>query len=479
MQATSFVGREAERAHLDDILQTKEANLIAMLGRRRVGKTFLIRNHLHKQKIFEFTGIHEVTTEQQLQEFSNALSKHLNKNIPLPLFDNWFTALRTLQKLLQPKLRSKKVVIFFDEFPWIQTAKSNFLAAFENFWNTWASLQPNLCVIICGSSASWMLKNVIHNRGGLHNRVTHKIMLQPFSLHEMQQFLQTKKITLNHYQLVQVYMAMGGIPHYLNNIKAGQSATQIISNACFTKSGFLYNEFTELFKSLFYNADKHIKVVQALAAKPMGLTREQLIKAAKLQTGGGTTEVLFGLSSSNFITAYIPVGKQTKDAIYKLTDCFCLFYLKFMDKNRQPSKGEWLRLSETAAWKSWSGLAFENICLLHADAIKNALGIQGMYSSNSIWRSKNGTAQVDLVIDRKDNCINLCEIKYYEAGFTIDKKYAEVLANKKQAFKTETKTRKYIFTTLIGTHNINHNIHSLGLVDTVITIDKLFAQKSL
>jgi uncharacterized protein len=478
-----ITGREEEKAILADVTASTAAELVAVYGRRRVGKTYLVRTYLQKQIVFEFSGIHNVTTEVQLENFCKKLAGQLNNKIPIPLPNNWFDAFDILKNLLKKKMRQKKVVVFLDEFPWMQTPKSNFLAAFENFWNTWASTQNNLAIILCGSAASWMIKNVVRNRGGLHNRITRKIALQPFTLNETEQFLQHRKINLNRYQIAQLYMAMGGIPHYLNQIKPGQSAAQIIDSACFTKTGFLYNEFADLYQALFDTAERHIKIIRALANKPMGLNRTELIKTGKLQSGGSTTTLLDELTASGFITPYIPFGKQTKDAIYKLTDEFSLFYLKFMEANRAGTKGTWLKLSDTPGWKSWSGLAFETICLKHVGAIKKALGIAGIYSENSIWKSKavkNGSAaQIDLVINRRDNSINLCEIKFYENEFTIDKKYAVQLENKKHQFKLQTQTKKHLFITLISTHPLQQNANSIGLIDHVITLDKLFKQQVL
>ncbi len=475
MNTHVLIGREAEKALLDEVSESTTAELMAVYGRRRVGKTYLLRNYLKPSISFEFSGIHNVTTELQLERFAKAVSNQLNNNIPIGVLPDWFTAFELFAKLFKKKLR-KRTVMFLDEFPWMQTAKSNFLAAFENFWNTWAVTQNNLIVVICGSAAGWMIQNVVRNKGGLHNRITRKIALQPFTLAETELFLQSKKVNLNRYQIIQLYMALGGIPHYLNEAKPGLSAAQIIDKSCFSRNGFLYNEFTDLYKALFDEADRHIKVIRVLAAKPMGLTRNQLIKAAKLQTGGSTTSLLEELSAAGFITPYIPFGKKTKDTIYKLTDQFSLFYLKFMEANRSGAKGTWQRQSDTAAWKSWSGFAFETTCLKHVPAMKIAMGINGTHTEASIWRSKKNTggAQIDLVINRRDNCINLCEIKFYEKAFSIDKKYAEALRNKVFAFIEETKTRKKTFLTFITAIGLTHNEHSLGLAEVQLSANDLF-----
>lgn len=478
MEAKEIIGREEEKLLLERISSNSKAELVAVYGRRRIGKTYLIRSCLQKKIAFEYSGIHNVETNVQLDNYCAALAKQLNNSIALPTTSDWFAAFELTVTLLQKKIRRKKMVFFLDEFPWMQTPKSNFLAAFEQFWNTWASRQNNLAVILCGSAASWMIQNVVRNKGGLHNRITQKIALQPFSLYETETFLKSRNIQLNRYQVTQLYMAFGGVPHYLEQAAPGLSAAQIIDKACFTKNGFLYNEFTDLYKALFDSADRHFKVIKALAAKPMGLNRNEIIKVCNLQSGGSTTALLEELSASGFITAYIPVGKKSKDSIYKLTDEYSLFYLKFMESNRNGGKGTWTRLSDTPTWKSWSGFAFESICMKHIPAVKASLGINGIYSETAIWKSRgnssNDAAQIDLVIDRRDNCINLCEIKFYENKFVLDKRYAAALQQKKNIFKQETKTRKHLFITLITTTGIQPNEHSLGLIDQQLTLDHLF-----
>jgi uncharacterized protein len=475
------IGRYDSKASLDKAYSENKASLFAVYGRRRVGKTYLIRAYMAERISFQFSGIHNVTTEIQLAKFTEAITKQLNKGIPLPTPADWFDAFRLLSFFLNKKRRTKKQVIFLDEFPWMHTPKSNFLAAFENFWNTYAADKDNMMVILCGSAASWMIKNVVRNRGGLHNRLTHKIILQPFSLYETAQFLKSKKVVLNAYQTIQLYMAFGGIPMYLEQVVPGMSTAQIIDAACFAKKGFMYNEFTDLYQALFYKSERHIKIVRALATKPLGLSRNEIIKTCKLQSGGTASTLLEELNSGGFISTYIPFGKKAKDAIYKLTDEYSLFYLKFMEANRQTGKGIWQKLSETPSYKSWSGFAFETLCIKHVELIKQALGIHTIYTENSAWKSTQSEAgaQIDLVIDRRDQTINLCEMKFYNDTFTIDKKYAAALRQKQTVFKQQTKTRKQLFYTLITSFGLHKNEHSIGLVDTIVTGEQLFAPLEL
>ena len=354
-----------------------------MYGRRRVGKTFLILNAFEKQLAFELSGIHNATLDQQLENFSDAISK-TSGSLTLAKPDNWIQAFNLLRDYLDPILKKQRKVVFLDEFPWFHTPRSGFLQAFENFWNVWASRQKNLVMIICGSAASWMIQKVINNRGGLHNRVTRRIRILPFTVGEAEAFLKSRKINLDKYQILQLYMVMGGIPQYLKEIERGESATQAIDRICFTKDGLLHDEFKNLYHSLFDNADHHIDVIKALAKKGKGLTRNEIIQICKLTSGGTTTQLFDELSESGFITPYIPFDRTAKDSIYKLTDEYSLFYVKFIENSQSKGSGAWIKFSTGASWRSWSGTAFESICMKHTHQLKKALGIENVHSETII-----------------------------------------------------------------------------------------------
>jgi uncharacterized protein len=473
-----IVGRELEKTILMDILKSRDPELIAVYGRRRVGKTFLIRNSFEKQLAFEFSGIHNASLQQQLGNFHAAFSKAAGLKIAKP--SGWSQAFGILTDYLAPIIKKKRKVIFFDEFPWIHTRRSGFLQAFENFWNTWASRQKNLVVVICGSSAAWMIQNIINNRGGLHNRVTRKIRLLPFTINETSAYLRARSINLDYYQMLQLYMVMGGIPHYLKEVKVGESSTKAIDRICFTKDGLLNNEFKNLFHSLFDHADDHMRVIKALARKGAGLTRNEIIDICKLNTGGGTTQLLDELSESGFITSYIPFDRTAKDSIYKLTDEYSHFYLKFIDGGKFHGAGSWVRFSAGTSWKSWSGFAFESVCLKHIVQLKKALGIEGVHTETSMWRyrpKKNEQgAQIDLLIDRRDQCINICEIKFSINEFEITKPYAKELENKLKVFRSQTATKKTLFLTMITTQGVKNPQSFTGLIQSEITMDKLFKE---
>jgi hypothetical protein len=369
----------------------------------------------------------------------------------------------------------KPATIFFDEFPWIETHKSSFLQAFDHWWNASASKRSHLKVIICGSAASWMIDKIINNQGGLHNRVTQTIRLLPFTLGETQHYLQSKNVILDQYSQLQLYMAMGGIPHYLRNINPGESAAQIIDRLCFAKDGPLKNEFTNLYKSLFAHSENHELVIRALAHKGKGLTRNEIITECGFTSGGTTSRILQELEESGFITPYIPFQKNANESIYKLSDEYSLFYLKFIEHAKDTEDGTWLRQFGTPTYTIWSGFAFESICQKHVLQIRRKLGIEGVLTHTSTWRHVPGKgalgAQIDLILDRQDRCINICEMKFSSDEFVIDKKYATELDTKVNIFRTETGTKKTIFPTMITTYGTRKNEHYLGRIQAEVLME--------
>lgn len=473
-----LTGRIEEQKILARKMSSGEAELIAVYGRRRVGKTFLIRTYCKDRIIFEVTGIHEASFKDQLQNFSLALQAAMKSKVPIATPENWIKAFHMLDQYLADLPKNKSAVLFFDEFPWLHTQKSGFLQAFEHWWNSSASKKDHLKVIICGSAASWMIDQVINNKGGLHNRVTQTIRLLPFTLAETEQYLISRGIRLSHYLILQLYMAMGGIPHYLKGIQKGESVAQVIDRLCFTKDGLLKAEFKNLYQSLFTNPHHHEAVIRALAKKGKGLTRNEIIAECDLSSGGTTTKILKELEESGFIAPYIPFEKTEKESIYKLSDEYSLFYLKFIEHAKATGAGTWLRQSTTASYTIWSGFAFESVCQKHVLQIKKALGIEGVLTEVSGWRympprAKKG-AQIDLLLDRQDKVINLCEMKFANGEFVIDKKYAEELENKIAVFRSETKTRNAIFPTMITTYGVKINDYYRDIVQGEIVMGDLF-----
>jgi uncharacterized protein len=470
-----LIGRDQEKNILHEAVNSADAELIAVYGRRRVGKTFLIREVYKDRIIFELSGIHGAKFNDQLENFSLSLRKTTGNAFVKP--NSWIKAFDMLQQFLERQIQRQKSVVFFDEFPWLHSQKSGFLPAFEHFWNTWASRQPRLIIVICGSAASWMIENIVNNKGGLHNRISRQIRLLPFNLEETEKYLKSRRINLDRYQLLQLYMTMGGIPQYLKAVQPGESAAQSIDRLCFVKDGALKTEFKNLYRSLFDNAEHHEAVVRALARRKQGFTRKEIIETCSLSSGGTTTKLLQELEESGFITQYIPFDKTIKDSVYKLSDEYSLFYLKFIEHAKATGAGTWLRLSTKSSYNSWGGFAFEGICQKHVVQIKSALGIAGVLTENSLWRyaPKNGQgAQIDLLLDRQDLCINVCEIKFSTSEFVIDKRYAGELETKLKVFRDNVKTKKTLFLTMITTYGVKKNDYYISLVQNEVKMDALF-----
>lgn len=472
-----IIGRKKEQELLKDAIDSGSPELIAIFGRRRVGKTYLIRKYFKDNLQFQLVGTKDANLDGQLTKFNTALGKAAGYPKLYRVPEGWPEAFDQLSSFLTPKLVTERCVVFLDEFPWLNSQKSGFLQAFDHWWNSWGNDQDNLVVIICGSAASWMIENIVNNKGGLHNRITRKIRLLPFNLKETEEFLLANNVKMVRYQILQIYMVMGGIPHYLKEIRKGESADQAINRICFTKDGLLYGEFKNLYNSLFEDATRHLSIIRVLAANNSGLTRSKIIENANLTSGGSITVLFEELIESGFVTPWQPYDKKSKDIIYKLSDEFTHFYLKFMENNRGSGEGIWESISSGESWKSWSGIAFERVCLKHIPQIKISLGIRSIYTEDTTWNFrpiKGKGAQIDLIFDRKDFVINLCEIKFSRSEFLITKSYAELLEKKKEIFSQQTKTKKSLFLTFVTTFGVKDNQYSKRLVQNSITMDALF-----
>lgn len=470
-----MIGRQEEIAMLQTLEQADKSSFVAVYGRRRVGKTYLIRSVFENRIVFQLTGIARTKIGKQLANFHAALVKNFPQYEEKPMAQDWFQAFLQLESALETSNAAKKIV-FLDELPWLDSRNSGFISALEHFWNSWASARRDVLLITCGSAASWMINNLINNHGGLHNRVTHQMPIDPFTLAECEAFFKSRSATFDRYQLLQLYMVLGGIPFYLDMVETAESATQNINRLCFTPKGGLRKEFDNLYVSLFRNADKHIAVIEALAKNAKGMEREDLIKAANLVNNGNTSKILKELEESDFIRRYNTFGKNSRNSLYQLTDFYSLFYLKFIKSNRVLDTDFWLSSLDNPEVRTWSGYAFEQICISHLSAIKKALGISGIQTISSSWLGSydNQKAQIDLVIDRRDHVITICEMKFSINPFIIEKKYADDLRRKIGIFKQSTGTSKAIFLTFITTFGLVPNEHAMSLVQNSLTMDVLF-----
>jgi uncharacterized protein len=472
----NVIGRKKEMKVFTAVLKGNRSEFIAVYGRRRVGKTYLIRKAFEGHFTFQLTGLANSETNEQLINFNTALKK-ASKKSTTPIAETWFEAFIQLTEFLE-KSKAEKKVVFIDELPWFDTPNSRFIQALEYFWNSWASARKDIILVTCGSAASWMINKLIKNKGGLHNRVTKRIKVAPFTLQECEELVQSKKSVLDRYQLIQLYMVLGGIPFYWDEVSTSLSAVQNIQEICFNEGGILRTEFENLFSSLFKNSERHLSIVYALAKKAKGLTREEIIKGSKLTDGGGLTRLLDELEQSGFIRKYLPFEKKNRTSLYQLVDFYTLFYLRYLSENKNEvyPKNKWMNTFELPSYKAWCGYAFELVCLYHVDQIKESLGIAAVDTNISSWRSStlNNGAQIDLVIDRRDRVINICEMKYSINKFTIDKKYDTELRNKIVAFKKETGTTKSVFLTMVTSFGLEENNYAAGIVQNEVQMDALF-----
>lgn len=473
-----IIGRKEEIAIMESYLMDDKPYLLAVIGRRRVGKTFLIREVYKENTVFEMTGLKDADKHTQLINFTLQMNQYFQKGEQYDKPEDWLRAFNLLSKVIGELKSNKKPVVFFDEVPWIAGKKSGFTEALGHWWNNWAS-QENIVVVICGSAASWMIDHVVNAKGGLHNRITKLITLMPFTLSETKEFLEAKNIDISNYQIIQIYLAIGGIPQYLEQIEKAKSAAQNIQSTCFSKDGVLRNEFKNLYPALFDNAGNHVKIIKALSSKSKGLDRQEILKLTGMNDGGYFSDILTELETSGFITTFEPLEKKKKDTLYRLTDEYSLFYLHFIEGKSKPGSEDWIRISQSQEYKIWCGYAFENLCIKHIDKIKEALGISGVQTSvNSFLHKKNKVYekgfQIDLLIDRKDDVINICEMKFYAEEFSISSDYAKNLRTKKEGLKAVTGTKKMIHFTFITSFGVLENQNKTDLVDNDFQLDIFF-----
>ena len=470
-----LIGREKEIQELLQAYNSEESKFVAIFGRRRIGKTYLVREVFHNKFAFAYSGMAKANTKEQLQRFYLSLKDHGYKNGCYP--NNWIEAFYMLEQYLK-ELPDGKKVVFLDELPWMDAPKSSFMPAFENFWNGWASSRKDILLLVCGSATSWMINKILKNRGGLHNRLNNQIHLQPFTLHECEQYAGSIDIPMERQEILEAYMVFGGIPFYWSLLDKSLSLPQNIDALFFGRNPKLGNEFKELYFSLFKQPESYINIITALSKKKIGMTRDEIIENTNLITNGHLTKYLEDLVNCGFIRKYYSIGQKSKNAVYQLIDNFTLFYFKFIDGKRNVDANFWSKIQTAPVFHTWRGLSFERICLLHSEQIKKALGISGVITNEYAWRTtateEHPGAQVDLLVDRSDKVINLCEIKYSDGPYVIDKKYMENLRNKIAMFRQITKTRKGIALTMITSYGLVNNTYSMNGIHSQITADDLF-----
>ena len=470
-----LISRDKEKKILLDALQTEESQFIAVYGRRRVGKTYLVRQTYEKMLTFEHSGLANGDRKEQIQAFTASIRRAGLKTSAIPT--NWLDAFELLKDLVEESPVNKKV-LFIDELSWMDTQKSGLLTALENFWNGWASARKDVVLVVCASATSWMLDRIIHNKGGLYNRLNSQIYLKPFKLGECEEYLKSKKIRLSRYDILEMYMAIGGIPYYWSLIKKGRSVAQNIDAMFFADDAPLKDEFKYLYASLFKNPQNYIDIVTSLAKKKYGLLRNEIAEETGMPNSGYLTKILDELISCGFIRKYTVLGKKTKGAIYRLTDFYTLFYYQFLQK-KNVDEHYWTIQTDTSVRNTWCGLAFERVCFDHVNEIKAGLGISGVLTEVHSWISRADKAsgvrgaQIDMIIVRNDRIINLCEMKYSISEYSYTGKDDEALRNKIVSLKTVSKTKHSIHPVLVTTYGLKNGTYS-GRIQDVVTADDLF-----
>ena len=455
-------------------MESERSEFVVVYGRRRIGKTFLVRRFFRDNYAFSFVGKHEMGREQQLTEFAKELMRYSHSTF-VPQLKNWTEAFDALQRLLETYNIPGKKVVFFDEMPWMDTPKSDFVSALENFWNGWANMRDDIVLVACGSATSWMVDKLLHNQGGLFNRITQKLYLRPFKLSEMEQYLDEKHFGWNRYQIAQCYMILGGIPFYLTLLNPKLSLLSNIDELFFADAhAMLRTEYNELYSTLFKRPDNYLAVIRMLTERKEGFTRKEISEKTKLG-GAALSKILSDLEQCDFIFSYARYGNAKNNAIYRIKDFYTLFYYKYVNGIDTKDSLRWTHLSSTPQVSSWQGFSFELLCLLHLDEIKKALGIDRILNDASAWRSKQPeqNTQIDLVIERADHNINLCEMKFSSGMYAIDKGYEQKLRERMSIFLAETMTRCSTRITLVTTYGVLQNKHS-GIVNDEVLLDDLF-----
>lgn len=476
----TIIGRKQEIAELNRTLNSGRAEFVAVYGRRRVGKTFLVNEVFRDNMTFRHTGLspyerkRRMTLRDQLQNFHFSLIRHGMEGVAQPT--SWMEAFFLLEQFLEREDNGSRQVVFIDELPWMDTPRSGFLTALEAFWNGWACSRHNLCLVVCGSATSWMLDNLINNKGGLYGRLTREIQLAPFCLQECEAFFLSRGIKMSRYNVVQAYMILGGIPYYLDYFNPALSLAQNIDALFFSRRAKLGDEFERLFHSIFDNAEACMNIVRTLGRRHSGYTRTDIALHTGLTPNGDFTRMLKALTGSGFVTTYVPFGSSQREVRYKLSDCFCWFWLHFKENLHIVETDYWMHHLRESEIASWRGIAFEEVCLQHIDQVKRALQIAGISSveSSLIVRGNDGNdgMQIDLLIDRADDVVNVCEMKFCKSEFTVTKSYADTITRRTEQLERMLPSKTFL-PTLISAAPMRRNEHS-DVFRSQLTLDDLF-----
>ena len=470
-----MIGREKEQKRLREFADSKESEFVAVYGRRRVGKTYLVRETFDGEFSFCHSGMARVGMAKQLQAFRSSLKEWGHGKCPH--LGNWIDAFDELKRVVQSSDLQRKIV-FIDEMPWMDTPKSGFVSALEHFWNGWASARKDVMLIVCGSATSWIIDKVLRNKGGLHGRITGQIALEPFTLRECELYAQSRGLDYTRRMVTECYMALGGIPYYWRMLRRGMSPALDFDELFFSPHGRLRDEFDELYASLFRKKEPYVKIVTALGTRHGGLTREELVASAGISDGGRLKKYLDELEACGFVRRYCALGKKKKESVFQLMDNYTLFYLQFLSGREESSHRLWTERLETAEYYSWAGRAFEHVCMQHVKGIKRALEIGGVKTTEYSWRgvaSDGKVAQIDLLIDRNDGIVDLCEMKFTKDAYALDEDEWNSIARRRAALRGDVPPSKAIHVIMVTDGPMRQNAWSKEVV-AFITADDLFVE---
>lgn len=485
---SKIIGRTEEIATLQQVYSSNKPEFVALYGRRRVGKTYLIREFFQQKEMifFNVTGTKKGSMVMQLKHFIKQVGAAFYRNLSIERPKNWDDAFEVLTEALAGQPKKQKIVLFFDELPWLATPRSNLLETLEYYWNQHWSNDPRIKLVICGSSASWIIQKVIKNKGGLHNRITHKMRLDTFTLSETKAYLNHIGVKLKDEQILMLYMVTGGVPFYLSNLEKGKSAAQLIESLAFHEKGILYNEFEELFSSLFKDSEKHEQIIRLMAEHRYGIgQRELLIKLGVSDLGSTGVKKIKELEEAGFVMGFLPFEHKRQGIYYRVIDEYTLFYLRWIEPMKKTVQrkglaiGSWLAIQQSPEWHNWLGYAFEAVCYKHIQCIRKTLSISPDAIADS-WRfvpkkhTEGRGAQIDLLFDRRDDAITLCEIKYTDKPFMLSKSELENIERKMQVFKERTLTKKQLFMTLISVNGMKQNSYTENVIHGAVTLEDFF-----
>jgi AAA+ ATPase superfamily predicted ATPase len=475
------IGREKEIDILEEALTSNRAEMIAVYGRRRIGKTYLIEQFYKKSNIktISLIGQSGATMQTQLDNAKHRLFEQ--HGIDVSKAKNWTDIFNAI-KIYHQERPKKHFVLFIDELPWIATPKSGFIGALSYGWNSYFEEHTNVTFVLCGSAASWMIKKIVNEKGGLHQRLTRQIPLYPFSLKESEAYLKQQGFHyLSRKEIVDIYIVLGGVAQYLSFLNPQKSISENINQLCFSIGGELTREFQTLFVALFGKKGIHQQIVKYLGSVKKRLflvdeiSKKFDIKIEQLYI------TLDELEMAGFITKYTMYGRKKRDARYSLTDPFSAFYLKWISKTTQQdlleNENYWQFIVGSQNWISWAGNSFESVCHKHILPIKKALGISGVHTQTYYWQeigteNTKGT-QIDMLIQRADKTVMVIEIKYYNQPFSISKSYATNLKHKIESFREKDKKNNSLMLVMLTTYGVKKNSYS-NMINKEIIMDSLF-----